>query len=200
MAQHMLLLAAVRSKTVRRIVGGVIAFVMILILGIVVPLVAVPVMLASASTNTVTDSAQPTVVGEWGYPLAGHYSITSRFGPRSVPDCSFCSTYHRGYDLAEACGVPIYAAGPGIVIRAGAWGTFGNAVQIDHGGGVTTIYGHMMWNSLLVSVGTTVAAGTQLGLEGRTGAATGCHLHFEIRINGTSVDPGPFMAARGLPL
>jgi len=198
MAQHLLLLAAARSKTVRRIVGGVVAFVLIIILGVVVPLVAVPVMLASASTGP--GGTQPTVVGGWGYPVAGHYRLTSGFGPRSVPNCSFCSTNHRGYDLAEACGVPIYAAGPGTVIRAGAWGTFGNAVQIDHGGGLTTIYGHMLWNSLLVSVGTTVVAGTQLGLEGRTGDATGCHLHFEIRVNGVSIDPGPFMAARGLPL
>lgn len=196
MGQHMLLMAAARSNTVRRIVGGAVTFVLIIILGIVVPLVAVPVMLASAGPGGV----HPTVVGEWGYPLAGHYRITSGFGPRSVPDCSFCSTNHRGYDLAEACGVPIYAAGPGTVILAGAWGTFGNAVQIDHGGGVTTIYGHMMWDSLLVSVGTSVVAGTHVGLEGRTGASTGCHLHFEIRVNGVAVDPGPFMAARGLPL
>ncbi len=198
MAQHVLLVAAARSKTVRRILGGAVGFVFMIMLGIAVPLVAVPVILASADTGVA--GAQSTVVGDWGYPLAGTYRITSRFGARSVPDCAFCSRNHRGYDLAQACGAPIYAAGPGTVIRAGAWGTFGNAVQIDHGGGVSTIYGHMMWNSLSVSVGSTVAAGTQLGLEGRTGAATGCHLHFEIRVSGVAVDPGLFMAARGLPL
>jgi murein DD-endopeptidase MepM/ murein hydrolase activator NlpD len=198
MAQHMLLLAAVRSKTVRRIVGGVVAFVLIMILGIVVPLVAVPMMVAGASTGQ--GGAQPTVVGEWGYPLAGDYRKTDGYGPRSVPDCSFCSTFHRGYDMAQDCGATIYAAGPGTVIRAGAWGTFGNAVQIDHGGGVATIYGHMMWNSLMVQTGTTVVAGTPIGLEGRTGAATGCHLHLEVRVNGVAIDPEPFMAARGLPL
>jgi len=189
MAQPTLLLAAARSRTVRRILGGAVGFVLMIMLGIVVPLVAVPVMLASANTGGA--AAQPTVVGDWGYPLTGTYRIASGFGPRSVPDCAFCSTDHRGYDLA---------AGPGTVIRAGAWGTFGNAAQIDHGGGVTTIYGHMMWNSLLVGVGTTVVAGTQIGLEGSTGASTGCHLHFEIRVNGVAIDPGPFMAARGLPL
>lgn len=194
----MLLLAAVKSKTVRRIVGGVIAFVLMMILGIVIPLVAVPVMIASASTGP--GGAQPTVVGEWGYPLGGDYRKTDGYGPRSVPDCSFCSTFHRGYDMAQDCGATIYAAGPGTVIRAGEWGTFGNAVQIDHGGGVTTIYGHMMWNSLLVQDGATVVAGTSIGLEGRTGAATGCHLHFEVRVDGVAIDPEPFMAARGLPL
>ncbi len=198
MAQHMLLLAAVRSKTVRRIVGGIIAFVLMMILGIVVPLVAVPIMVASASTGP--GGGQPTVVGEWGYPLAGDYRKTDGYGPRSVPDCSLCSTFHRGYDMAQACGAAIYAAGPGTVIRAGEWGSYGNAVQIDHGGGVTTIYGHMMWNSLLVQDGTTVVAGTRIGLEGRTGVATGCHLHFEVRVNGVAIDPEPFMAARGLPL
>ncbi len=198
MAQHMLLLAAVRSKTVHRIVGGIIAFVLMMILGIVVPLVAVPVMVASASTGA--GGGQPTVVGEWGYPIAGDYRKTDGYGPRSVPDCSFCSTFHRGYDMAQDCGATIYAAGPGTVIRAGEWGTFGNAVQIDHGGGVTTIYGHMMWDSLMVQDGAAVVAGTPIGLEGRTGAATGCHLHFEVRVNGVAIDPEPFMAARGLPL
>jgi murein DD-endopeptidase MepM/ murein hydrolase activator NlpD len=198
MAQHVLLVATVRSKTVRRIVGSVVAFVLMMILGIVVPLVAVPVMVASASTGP--GGAQPTAVGEWGYPLAGDYRKTDGYGPRSVPDCSFCSTFHRGYDMAQDCGATVYAAGPGTVIRAGEWGTFGNAVQIDHGGGVTTIYGHMMWNSLMVQDGTAVVAGTPIGLEGRTGAATGCHLHFEVRVNGVAIDPEPFMAARGLPL
>ncbi len=198
MAQHMLLLAAVRSKTMRRIVGGLVAFVLMMILGIVVPLVAVPVMVAGAATGS--GGGQPTVVGEWGYPLAGDYRKTDGYGPRSVPDCSLCSTFHRGYDMAQACGSTIYAAGPGTVIRAGEWGSYGNAVQIDHGGGVTTIYGHMMWNSLPVQTGMTVVAGTPIGLEGRTGVATGCHLHFEVRVNGVAIDPEPFMAARGLPL
>lgn len=198
MAQHMLLLAAVRSKTVRRIVGGIIAFVLMMILGIVVPLIAVPVMVASASTGP--GGGQPMVVGGWGYPLAGDYRKTDGYGPRSVPDCRLCSTFHRGYDMAQTCGATIYAAGPGTVIRAGEWGSYGNAVRIDHGGGVTTIYGHMMWNSLLVQDGQAVVAGTPIGLEGRTGVATGCHLHFEVRINGVAIDPEPFMAARGLPL
>ena len=198
MAQQMLLLAAVRSKTVRRIATGAVAMVLMIVLGILVPLVAIPVMLAGSSTRIVW--AQPAMVGEWGYPLAGNYLKTDGFGPRLVQGCAYCSTNHKGYDMAQGCGATIYAAGPGTVIRSASWGTFGNAVQIDHGGGVTTIYGHMMWNSLMVSVGTTVVAGTRLGLEGRTGAATGCHLHFEIRVNGVAIDPAPFMAARGLPL
>lgn len=199
MAQHMLLLAATRSKTVRRIVGGAIALVLMMILGVVVPLVAVPAVIAGPSMVG-AGGARPTVVGEWGYPIAGDYRKTDGFGPRSVPDCSYCSTNHKGYDMSQECGATIYAAGPGTVIRAGAWGTFGNAVQIDHGGGVTTIYAHMMWNSLIVESGTDVVAGTPLGREGSTGSSTGCHLHFEVRVEDVAIDPEPFMAARGLPL
>jgi murein DD-endopeptidase MepM/ murein hydrolase activator NlpD len=199
MAQHMLLLAAARSKTVRRLVVGAVALILMMILGIVVPLVAVPAVIAGPSMPD-GNGARPTVVGQWGYPLAGDYVKSDGFGWRSVADCSFCSSDHKGYDMVQQCGATIYAAGPGTVISAGAWGSFGNAVQIDHGGGVTTIYGHMMWGSLTVQSGTTVVAGTALGLEGRTGASTGCHLHFEVRVGGVAVDPEPFMAARGLPL
>lgn len=199
MAQHMLLLAVARSKTVRRLVGAAVALILVLIVGVVGPLVAVPAVIASSSMVGAVGT-RPTVVGEWGYPLSGDYYKSDGFGWRSVKDCSYCSSDHKGYDMSQKCGATIYAAGPGRVIRAGAWGTFGNAVQIEHGGGVTTIYGHMMWNSLIVESGVQVVAGTPLGREGSTGASTGCHLHFEVRFNGVAIDPAPFMAERGLPL
>lgn len=199
MAQHMLLLAAARSKTMRRLVGGGVALILMMILGIVVPLVAVPAVIAGPSMVG-AGGARPTVVGEWGYPLAGDYFKSDGFGWRSVQDCSYCSSDHKGYDMSQECGATIYATGPGTVIRAGAWGGFGNAVQIDHGGGVTTIYGHMLWESLTVESGMNVVAGIPLGLEGSTGASTGCHLHFEVRVGGVAIDPEPFMAERGLPL
>jgi murein DD-endopeptidase MepM/ murein hydrolase activator NlpD len=194
-----LLLVAARSKTVRRLVLAVVTLVVVLLLAVLSPLLAVPSILAGASAAGAAGGG-PTVVGEWGYPLAGDYTKSDGYGPRHVENCAYCSTFHRGYDLYQGCGATIYAAGPGTVIRAGAWDAFGNAVEIDHGGGVVTIYGHMMWGSLLVSQGMSVVAGTPLGLEGETGVSTGCHLHFEIRVNGTAVDPEPFMAARGLPL
>lgn len=199
MAQHMLLLAAARSKTVRRLVGAAVALILVLIVGVVGPLVAVPAVIASSNMVGAVGT-RPTVLGEWGYPLSGGYYKSDGFGWRSVKDCSYCSSDHKGYDMSQKCGATIYAAGPGTVIRAGAWGTFGNAVQIEHGGGVTTIYGHMMWNSLVVQSGMDVVAGTTLGREGSTGASTGCHLHFEVRIGGVAVDPALFMAKRGLPL
>lgn len=195
----MLLLTAARSKTVRRLVGGAAAVLMALVLGIVVPLVTVPAMIAGPGI-TDGDGTHPTVLGEWGYPFAGDYSKTDGFGPRSVDGCSYCSTDHRGYDMSQHCGAIVFATGPGTVTRAGAWGSFGNAVQIDHGGDVTTIYAHLMWDSLTIREGMSVTAGIPLGLEGTTGASTGCHLHFEVRVGGVPIDPEPFMADRGLPL
>jgi murein DD-endopeptidase MepM/ murein hydrolase activator NlpD len=198
MPKPMLVLAVARSKTVRRLLGVVIALNLMVILGIVVPLVAVPAVIAGTATGE--SGARPTVVGEWGYPLAGDYSKTDGFGPRSVAGCAYCSTDHKGYDMSQACEATVYAAGPGTVVRAEGWGGLGNAVQIDHGSAVTTIYGHMMWGSLMVTSGMRVVAGTPLGLEGSTGTSTGCHLHFEVRVDGIAVDPALFMADRGLPL
>lgn len=199
MAQHMLLLAAARSKTVRRIVGAVVGLLLMLALGIGVPLVVVPAVIAGPNSVNLS-GGRPTVVGDWGYPLAGTYFASDGFGWRSVEGCSYCSTNHKGFDMSRECGATVYAAGPGTVIRAGAWGTFGNAVQIDHGGGVSTIYAHMMWDALSVESGMTVAAGSPLGLEGSTGISTDCHLHFEVRVGGVAIDPETFMAERGLPL
>lgn len=199
MAQQMLLLAAARSKTVRRLVGGAAALLLALILGIAIPLVTVPAVIAGPNM-TDGDGSRPIVHGDWGYPFAGDYSKTDGFGWRSVGGCSYCSTDHKGYDMSQGCGATVFAAGPGTVIRSGGWGSFGNAVQIDHGDDMTTIYAHLMWDSLSVQTGMVVAAGTSLGLEGTTGASTGCHLHFEVRVGGVSIDPEPFMADRGLPL
>lgn len=192
-----LLLIAARSKTGRRLVTAVAALILFTIFAVLTPLVAVPAMLAGHAIGL---AGRPTVVGEWGYPLAGDYFKGRGFGWNPVEGCAYCNADHKGYDMDEGCGATIHAAGPGTVTRAGAWGGFGNAVQIDHGGGVTTIYGHMMWDSLMVQNRDPVIAGTPLGLEGTTGVSTGCHLHFEIRVDGVAVDPEPFMADRGLPL
>ena len=76
----------------------------------------------------------------------------------------------------------------------------GSGLAYAHGAGLVTLYGHMQWESLRVSVGDTVAAGVPLGAEGNTGRSFGCHLHYEVLRDGASVDPQPFMAALGLPL
>jgi murein DD-endopeptidase MepM/ murein hydrolase activator NlpD len=95
--------------------------------------------------------------------------------------------FHHGADYRGKPGTPILAAGAGTVIFAGRRGGYGNAVFIDHGNGVVTRYAHM--RRIETKVGETVAAGTRIGQLGSTGRTTGPHLHFEVRLEGRSVDP-----------
>ena len=96
-----------------------------------------------------------------------------------------------GVDLAAMSGTPVHATGPGVVITAAYNGGYGNEVEIDHGNGVTTIYGHM--SSIGVHVGDTVDTGTVIGRVGSTGRSTGPHLHYEIRRDDTPIDPMPHL-------
>lgn len=121
-------------------------------------------------------------------PVSG--TITSRFGYRSSPG-GIGSTNHKGLDIAAGCGTPIYAAAAGTVEFAGTKGEFGKLVIINHGNGIKTYYGHC--NSLKVSSGQTVDAGANIATVGKTGTATGYHLHFEIRVNGVSVNPQKYL-------
>jgi murein DD-endopeptidase MepM/ murein hydrolase activator NlpD len=116
--------------------------------------------------------------------------IVSGFGYRTHPIYG-SRRLHAGIDLDADSGDPIYAAGAGVVLSAGWRGGYGNCVVIDHGGGVGTLYGHM--SALGVSTGDTVSQGTRIGAVGSTGASTGPHLHFEVRINGVPVNPVPYL-------
>ncbi|GAA4345974.1 M23 family metallopeptidase [Microbacterium rhizosphaerae] len=138
------------------------------------------------------------VASGWCRPTGG--AQTSGFGPRSV-QCSpsYCATsYHYGVDLAPGCGYPIVAAHAGTVVYAGYNGGYGNYIQIDHGGGVETGYGHIVDGGIRVRPGQSVGAGQLIAYVGNTGNSFGCHLHYEIHVNGTPVNPVPFMAARGI--
>ena len=121
-------------------------------------------------------------------PVSG--TITSRFGYRSSPG-GIGSKNHKGLDIAANCGAPIYAATEGTVEFAGTNGSLGKLVIINHGSGVKTYYAHC--NSLKVSSGQKVEAGTNIATVGKTGTATGYHLHFEVRVNGTSVNPQKYL-------
>lgn len=112
--------------------------------------------------------------------------ISSYYGMRVHPIFG-TSRMHTGIDLAAGAGTPIYAAEAGTVIIAGLRGGYGNAVVIDHGGGLATLYAHQ--SRLTVSVGENVAAGERIGFVGCTGYCTGDHLHFEVHVNGNHVDP-----------
>ncbi|HEY2904192.1 MAG TPA: M23 family metallopeptidase [Polyangia bacterium] len=118
--------------------------------------------------------------------LAGPEQITSAFGRRSDP-IDGESKYHTGVDLRAAAGSPILAATGGVVKSAGQRGGYGNAVEIDHGNGMTTLYAHA--SELLVTPGETVQAGQPIARAGMSGRATGPHLHFEVRVNERPVDP-----------
>ena len=122
--------------------------------------------------------------GSFRWPTSG--SITSRFGGRKSPG-GIGSTNHKGIDIANRRGTPIYAADGGTVIYAGWMRGYGYLVQISHGNGVVTYYGHN--SSLTVSVGQHVYKGQQIARMGSTGNSTGNHCHFEIRVNGVAKNP-----------
>jgi len=112
--------------------------------------------------------------------------VTSPFGQRVHP-ISGDSRFHTGVDLRAPSGSPIRAAAEGIVREAGKRGGYGNAVELDHGDGTSTLYAHA--SSLLVKPGQHVGRGEPIALVGQTGQATGPHLHFELRRNGHPVAP-----------
>ncbi|WP_349807743.1 M23 family metallopeptidase [Sphingomonas sp. ASV193] len=118
-------------------------------------------------------------------------AFTSGFGVRADPFHAGAAM-HPGIDLAGPVGTPIYATADGTVLRAG-WnsGGYGNLVEIDHGRGITTRYGHM--SAVLVHAGQHISRGQQIGRMGSTGRSTGSHLHYEVRIDGRAVNPIPFM-------
>jgi murein DD-endopeptidase MepM/ murein hydrolase activator NlpD len=117
-------------------------------------------------------------------PAAG--PISSEYGSRVLISFSR-PRMHSGVDIKARRGSPVKAAGPGIVSFSGRNGTYGLMVKIDHGDDVSTWYAHM--DKSLVKVDEPVEAGQQIGIVGRTGKTTGANLHFEIRVNGASIDP-----------
>ena len=120
----------------------------------------------------------------FSWPVNG--PITSPFGYRNDPVLGG-NRLHAGVDIGVSSGTPIKAAGDGVVVMAGWNGGYGNFTLIDHGGGLATGYGHQ--SRIGVRVGQHVSTGEVIGNVGSTGASTGPHLHWEVRVNGTPVDP-----------
>ena len=116
--------------------------------------------------------------------------VSSGFGYRVHPIFG-TRRMHTGWDMSARAGDPIHAAGDGVVVSAGVRGGYGNAVVIDHGGGIATLYAHQ--SSMAVSAGQKVSQGQVIGYVGCTGYCTGPHLHFEVRVNGRPVDPGGYV-------
>ncbi len=124
--------------------------------------------------------------GMFLWPTTSGY-ITSQFSPNRVNPVTGVLRPHTGTDIGASHGEPVWAAKGGKVIMAEYNGGYGNCVILDHGNGIKTLYGHM--SALLVSQGATVSQGQQIGRVGSTGNSTGPHLHFEVLIDGTPVNP-----------
>jgi murein DD-endopeptidase MepM/ murein hydrolase activator NlpD len=107
---------------------------------------------------------------------------------------------HYGDDIADGCLRPIYAAHAGTVTYAGPFGDIGNQVVINNGGGISTAYGHIASGKTFVRIGQSVGAGQNIAATGSTGTSTGCHLYFQVLVNGNPVNPAPFMLARGITI
>ncbi len=125
--------------------------------------------------------------GSYVWPFPGHTVISSPYGQRSST-----GSFHSGVDIDgfQSMGAAIVAADGGTVIKAEYSGGYGNCIIIDHGGGMTTLYAHL--NSMSVGVGSSVSQGQTIGGVGNSGTtygADGIHLHFEVRVNGSTVDP-----------
>jgi murein DD-endopeptidase MepM/ murein hydrolase activator NlpD len=147
---------------------------------------AIASMLRAMSSSSAGKSRynRQYVGGFGGLPVRGR--VGSRFGMRFHPILRR-SRMHTGVDIAASSGTPIGAAGGGEVIYAGRRGGYGNTVMVDHGRGKVTLYAHM--SSIAVRVGQVVTRMQMIGRVGSTGLSTGPHLHYEVRMNGTPVNP-----------
>jgi murein DD-endopeptidase MepM/ murein hydrolase activator NlpD len=143
-------------------------------------------LLQSSSSSVSVAPAQGNARFMW--PVSG--PITSGFGWRINP-ITHSREMHPGIDIGVPEGTPIAAAGTGVVVFAGAESGYGNYILIDHGGGLATGYGHL--SVIGVSTGQHVSEGSTIGNSGCTGWCTGPHLHFEVRVNGTPVNPLPYL-------
>lgn len=130
------------------------------------------------------------VGGEFAWPTPGYTTITSMFGMRFHPIFKI-NRMHSGVDIGAPTGVNIIAVNDGVVVKAEYTVGYGNMVMINHGGGVSTVYGH--GSKIIAKVGQEVKRGDVIMEVGSTGWSTGPHLHFEVRINGTCVEPLPYI-------
>lgn len=130
----------------------------------------------ASSSRSISSGSRDT--GSFIWPV--HGPVTSPFGSR-------WGRVHEGIDIGVGTGTSVHAARGGRVTLAGWYGGYGNAIIINHGNGLSTLYGHL--SHIDVSVGETVDQGTVIGLSGSTGESTGPHLHFEVRVSGTPKNP-----------
>ncbi|MCR8645002.1 peptidoglycan DD-metalloendopeptidase family protein [Paenibacillus sp. N1-5-1-14] len=146
------------------------------------------------NNNNNNNNNQPAYNGgKFGFPLPKSYPITSGYGSRIDPITGKADVFHKGIDFGAPRGTAILAGEAGNVILAGQWSGYGNTVIIDHGKGVWTLYGHIREGGIIVKQGQAVKRGQKIAEVGSTGQSTGNHLHFEVRINESPVNPGPYL-------
>ena len=142
----------------------------------------------AALVGAMTQPESAEGAGRMQWPVLG--KLTSGFGERKNP-LGPGDDFHPGLDIAADTGTPIAAAAPGRVISAGPDGGYGNLIVLDNGNGVTTRYAHC--SQIFARVGESVAAGETIGAVGSSGASTGPHLHFEVRVDDRPVDPSQYL-------
>ena len=151
---------------------------------------------AQALTSSIRNSGSSSSSSKYNggimaWPVPSCHTISSGYGGRIHPTTGKYK-FHGGLDIPGSYGSAIVAANSGKVIWAGNRGdSYGNYVIIDHGGGVSTLYGHS--SKVLVSSGQSVSRGQRIANVGSTGRSTGPHCHFEVRINGSRVNPNPYV-------
>lgn len=152
---------------------------------------------ALGTAVTVTPLRVPLTDGHLQWVAPAYGPITSPFGYRNNPNDPGHPEFHGGIDIGAPLGAPIYAAAAGFVQYAGPASGFGQEVILTHADGVSTVYGHM--EKILVTSGP-VQAGQPIALVGAEGDATGPHLHFEVHVNDTRVDPAAWLVAHGVKI
>ncbi len=153
---------------------------------------AVQQIISNSTSKAEIDTSinNPSSASLAGFQWPVEARVTSEFGYRIHPVYG-TRRLHAGIDVGAPSGTPIYSANDGIVIFAGGRGGYGSTVIVDHGGGITTLYAHQ--SRIGTSEGQLVARGDVVGFVGATGTATGNHLHFEVRVDGSPVNPRNYL-------
>ena len=155
----------------------------------------IPVLMTLGSHHTAKPTATLTVSKQLVWPISGAYRIASGYGMRRDP-LTGRKALHQGLDIPAAVGTGILAIGAGRVHFSGWKAGYGRVVEIDHGKGWLSRYAHAQ--ALLVVTGATVWAGQTIAKVGKSGRATGPHLHFEVWQHGRPVNPLPFWRSEGV--